>query len=79
MMMKNNIFAASLLKSYCSSSSLILSSVVFISFYILPKTLCLILKGLSEARVVSFTKKEYGFVVHFFERFIKSLQLIYAE
>ena len=36
-----------------------------ISFYILFERLFLKYKGLSGARVVSFTKKEYGFAVHF--------------
>ena len=34
--------------------------------YILSKRFFLKYKGLSDARVVSVTKKEYGFVVHFF-------------
>ena len=49
------IFAASLLILYCSFSSLILSSIALISFYILSKRLFLQLKGLSIARVVSTT------------------------
>ena len=52
-----DIFVPSLLILYYSSSSLILSSTIIISFYTLSKRL-------SEARVVSITKKEYGFVVH---------------
>ena len=39
-----------------------------ISFYILSKRLSLKRKGLSNARVVSITKKEYGFAVNFFEK-----------
>ena len=50
------IFAASLLISYCSFSSLILSSVVMISFYILSKILSLKCKGLADAEVASVTK-----------------------
>ena len=38
-----------------------------ISFYILSKGFFLKRKGLSDARVVSITKKEYGFAVHFYE------------
>ena len=34
--------------------------------YILSKRLCLKNKELSDARVLSITKKEYSFVVHFF-------------
>ena len=33
-------------------------------------------KGLSDARVVSITKKIYGFAVHFLERLIKPLKSI---
>ena len=58
-------FAASLLIPYCSFSFLILSSIVMISFYILSKRFLLKLEGLSDARLASITKKEYGFVVHF--------------
>ena len=53
------------LNSYCSFSPLILSSVVMFSFYILSKILFLKREGLSDAQVVSITKKEYGFLVHF--------------
>ena len=60
-----DIFAASLLISSYNFSSLILSSIVVISFYIpsersIPKR-----KGLCNAIVVLTTKKEYGFAVHF--------------
>ena len=50
-------FAASLLISYCNFSFLILSSVVLIGFYILSKRFFLKRKGLSDAKVVSITKK----------------------
>ena len=60
-----DIFAASLLISYCSFSSLILSSIVIISFYILSERFFLKRKGLSDAKVASITKKEYGFAVYF--------------
>ena len=43
----------------------VLLSIVIISFYILSKRLFLKRKGLSDARVVSIIKNEYGFVVHF--------------
>ena len=36
-----------------------------ISFYILSEIFVLKRKGLSDARVASITKKEYGFTVHF--------------
>ena len=61
-----DIFAASLLISYCNFSSVISSSIVMISFYILSKRLFLKPKGLSDARVASINKKEYGFAVHLF-------------
>ena len=62
-----DIFAAALLISYCSFS-LVLSSIVMISPYILSKRLRLKRKELCEAKVVSLTKKEYGFAVHFFNK-----------
>ena len=66
MMIMLIFFVASLLISCCNLSSLIVSSIVMISFYILSKRFFLNCKGLSEARVVLVTKKEYGFAVHFF-------------
>ena len=60
-----DIFVTSLLISYCNSSSLILSPAVLINFYILSTRFFLIRKGLSDVRVVSITKKEYGFAVRF--------------
>ena len=64
-----DIFAAYLLISYCRFSTLILSSIVMISFYILSKGLFLKHEELSDARVVSITKTEYGFAKHFLLRF----------
>ena len=55
----------SLLISYCIFSSIILSSIVIISFYIISKRFFLKHEELSDTRVVSITKKEYGFAVHF--------------
>ena len=69
-----DIFLASLLISHCSFSFLILSSIGMVSFYILTKRFFLKLEGLSDARVASITKKEYGFAVQFLYRFIKSLK-----
>ena len=60
-----DIFYSSLLVSYCSFSSIILSSIVMISFYILSKRFFLKHEGLSYARVTSINKKENGFAVHF--------------
>ena len=60
-----DIFAASLLMSYCSFSFLTLYWLVMISFYILSEILFLKCKGLSDARVVSITKNKYGFAVNF--------------
>ena len=37
------------------------------------------LKGLSDGKVVSLTKKEYGCAVHFLKMFIKSLKSISDE
>ena len=62
-----NIVAASLLIFYCNFSSLILSSIVIITFQILSKRFFLKREELSHARVVSITKKEYGFPVHFYK------------
>ena len=59
--------AASLLISYCSFSSLISSSIVMISFYILSKRLSLKREGLFDAKVSSITKTDCGFAVHFFK------------
>ena len=59
------IFAASLLILYCSFSSLPLLLVVMITFYILSKRFFLKSEKLSDATVVSITKKEYGFAVYF--------------
>ena len=61
---KYDIFAASLLISYCSFSSLILSSIVMIGLYILSKRFFLKRTGVSDAKVVSITQKEYCFSVH---------------
>ena len=55
-----NIFAASLLILYCSFPSLILSPTVLISFYILSKTFFLKREILSDGRVVSITKNDFG-------------------
>ena len=41
-----------------------------ISFYIISKRFFLKRKGLSDAKVLSLNKKEYGFAVHLLERFI---------
>ena len=51
-----DIFAASQSKSYCSFSSLILSSTVMIKFYIAFKRFSLKCEELSDARVVSITE-----------------------
>ena len=50
-----------------------------ISFYIPSKRLFQKRKGLSDAKVVSITKKEYGFGVHFLEKLMKFLNLISDE
>ena len=61
---KADIFGASLSISCCSFSSLILSSIVMISFYNLSERFSLKRKRLSDAKAI--TKKEYNFGVHFF-------------
>ena len=61
-----DIFAASPSISYCYFSSLILSSIVMISFYIPSKRFSLKQKRLSDATVASIAKKEYGFAIHFY-------------
>ena len=47
-----------------------------VSFYILSKRFFLKRKGLSDARVASVTKKEYGFAVHFLQKLLKYLNSI---
>ena len=58
-----DVFAAFVLIACFSFLSVILLSVVLITFYILSKRLHLNRKKLFEARVVSLTKKEYGFTI----------------
>ena len=62
-----DIFTASLLISYFSFSLLILSSIVMIKFYILSKMFLVKHEELSDTRVLSITKRESGFAVHFIE------------
>ena len=50
--------------SYVNCSSLILSSILMISFYFRSKKVFLKQKGLSRARVTSKAIKEYSFAVH---------------
>ena len=59
-----NIFVASQLISHCSFSSLILSSIVVINFYI-SNRFFLKREELSDGGVVSITKKEYCSAVDF--------------
>ena len=58
------ISASFMLTLHCSFSSLILSSISMISFYIFFKRLRLKYKGISEAGVVTLTEKEHGFAEH---------------
>ena len=58
---KADVLATSLLISHCSFSSLILSSIVMVSFHILSERFFLKCKGLSDVKEASVTKKEYGF------------------
>ena len=64
--------AASLLILYCGFLSLILLSIVTISFYILSKRFFLKREEISDARVVSITKSGYSFAVYFLYSFIES-------
>ena len=58
----------------------ILSTSITISFYIFFKRLFLGCKWLSDAKLVSISKREYGLKVHFFlSRFIKYLKSISDE
>ena len=66
-----DIFAASLLMLCYTFSSLILSSIVMISFYILIIRFFLKHGGLSDAMVALKTKKEYGYAVNFFVKIHK--------
>ena len=50
-----------------------------INFYIRSKRFFLKREGLPDARVASIAKQEYGFAVHFLQRFIKSLKSISDE
>ena len=43
-----------------------------INFYILSKRLRRKCKGLSDAGVISISKTEYNFAVHFLKKFIKT-------
>ena len=60
-----DVFATSLWISYCSFLSLILSSIVMINFNIVSKRFFLKRKELSDGKVVSITKKDYGSTVDF--------------
>ena len=72
-----DIFAALLLISYCSFSSLIWSSLVMITLYIYFRRFFLNLNGLSNGKLVSLTKDEYSSTVDVLQIFIKSLKSIY--
>ena len=50
-----------------------------ILLYIYFRRFCLNLKRLSDASVVSLTKKEYGSAVHFLQILMKSLKLMSDE
>ena len=73
-----DIFTAFLLMSHSSSLSLVLSSILIISFYILSRRLFLNRKRLPDARfdarVTWITKNEFGFAVHFFVKIHKALE-----
>ena len=69
------IFAPSLLISYCNFSSLILSSIVMISFYIPSNRFFLKREGLSDARVASIAKKRIWFCSTFSVKINKILKV----
>ena len=58
------MFTASFLTLYCHFSPLIFTSTIKIMFF-LSKRLRLNQKELSDEKVLSLTKKKYGFTVHF--------------
>ena len=60
-----DVFAVSLFISYFIFLSVILSSIVMISFYILSKIFFLKRQKSTGARLASITKKEYGLAVRF--------------
>ena len=60
---------------YYNFSSLTLSPIVMISFYILSKSFSVKRNGLSDTRVASIAKKEYGFAIHFFIKIHKVLKV----
>ena len=70
-----DIFASSQLILYCSFLSLILSSIVMISFYILSERFFLEREGLAYSRVGLVTEKEYGFAVHSFKKVHKFIKV----
>ena len=70
-----DIFYASLLISYCSFPSLILSSVVMINFYVVSKRFFLKLDELSNGRVVSITKTRIWFCSRLFIKILKDLKV----
>ena len=67
-----NVFATSLLISYCGFSSVILSLIVMINFCIVSERFFSKRKEWYDGRVVWITKNEYGSIVDFLQRFIKS-------
>ena len=70
-----DIFAVSLLISHYSFSSLTLSSLVMINFHILSKRFMLKRKELSDARVLSITKKRVWFFRTLFIKIHKVLKV----
>ena len=82
-----DILATPWLILYYTFSPLILSSIFIFRFFIffifffhfLSKGLFPSREELCDKRVVSITKKGYGFAVHFLQRFIKSWKSIYHK
>ena len=70
------IFAAALLMSHCNFSSMILSSIVMITFFTSSNRYFHKCSELSDRRVISMAISEYFFSVYFLYRSIKSLKFI---
>ena len=74
-----DIFASPVLISYCIFKSLISSSVFMVLLYIDSKGFFPKRNGLSNDKVLSLTKKEYGSTVYSLQILIKSLKSISDE
>ena len=71
-----DLFVVALLMSYCSYSSLFVSSTVTITLYTSSSGYFRKWDGLSEGRVVSRTKNEYGFAIYLLYNLLNSAKSI---